>query len=379
MVKSMSKTNADRKYCNTYFFKEIDKIFKSNGNAKWTSSDARALLGVNVHISSISNWISGKFLPTDDVIMKFADCIGKDVDYVRGKMIQDYIRIHGELPMRNCFRVAKDVVECANNAYAEDGSTDRVMIDDSDLYRKLHCGPRSPGKIEAVIVEGEKTETKEGMSLQEFYEQQTGVKFEARDVEKVSGDNDTEDLISKYSIPIEDTDDRVPVNITSNYSKYSKAIVTKRRNKALRILDNISKSAFDNDKLKDMCSTTEEIIIYLGNRIVEQGIKIRGLEENYGTTAYYNGVVYGTQVCTNNNGDLIHGDVYDRYISELCENIEITDLTNLLYGKLSYKDFMVFDDLYSHADGRNDDFLVNLINTVIVNVASEIRETDKED
>ena len=391
----MSKTNADRKYCNTYFFKELDKIFKANGNPKWTSNDARARLGVDVHISSISNWISCKFLPSDAVISKFANVIGKDFNYVKGKMIQDYVRINGVLPMHCGFKMAGEIVDCANNSYIEDGSTDRVMIDDSDMYKKLYGGRNvSVGKIEAVIVEGAKQrDPKDGMSLQEFFEQETkklaeNIQNAADDVvpvkEAVKGtifereeSSPADNLLGFNKRIAQKRVGEAVRNLSDDTTDY-KAIVTRRRNKALRILDNISRNEFDNNKLMDECSTAEEIISYLGNRIVEQSSKIRRLEESYGTTAYYNGVVYGTQVCTDNGGNLIHRDAYDKYISELCENIEITDLTKLLYGKLSYEEFKIFDDLYSHADGRNDDFLINLINTVIVNVANEIRETDEE-
>lgn len=338
MVKNMSKTNADRKYCNTYFFKELDKIFKANGNPKWTSNDARARLGVDVHISSISNWISCKFLPSDAVISKFASVIGKNFNYVKGKMIQDYIRINGVLPMHCGFKMASEIVECANNSYIEDGSTDRVMIDDSDMDRKLYAGPKyRVGKIEAVIVEGAKQrDPKEGMSLQEFLEQEN--KKLAENIRNAT--DDVVPVIEAVKGTIFDREENSPADNLLGFNRRDRRIAQMRLGEAVRNLS---------------------------------------LEENCGTTAYYNGVVYGTQVCTDNGGNLIHRDAYDKYIGELCENIKITDLTKLLYGKLSYEEFKIFDDLYGHADGRNDDFLINLINTVIVNVANEIKESDKED
>lgn len=310
----MSKTNADRKYCNTYFFKEIDKIFKSNGNPKWTSSDARALLGIGVHISSISNWIAGKYLPTEDVIMKFASVVDKDVDYVRGKMIQDYVRINGSLPTRNCYRIAKEVVECANNAYINDGSTDRVMIDDNDMYRKLHCGPHSPGTIEAVIVEGEKTETEEGMSLQEFLDQEN----------KKLAEN-----IKNYK------DDVVPIK------------------------DVVKGTIFDREEPNPV----DDLLGW--SKTIDDHKKIGD------TVVTYNGVRYGAQVCVDSNNNLIHGSMYDRYIDELVENVKITDINKFIYGKVTYDEFKMFDRIPST-------IMCGLIKTIIKTMAAEIKETDKE-
>jgi len=66
----------------------------------------------------------------------------------------------------------------------------------------------------------------------------------------------------------------------------------------------------------------------------------------------------------------------DKYIGELCDNIAKTDLPKLLYGHLSYEDFAKFDDCYG--DKGNNDWLVNVINTIIINVAEDMKETNKD-
>lgn len=196
----MGKTLADREHTNSYFFKTLDLYFKTNGYKNWTNNDARVLIGKSIvkAATEISNWAGLKSFPNEAVVMRLSEITSKDLRYTYGKIIIDHIKKYGYIPSgygRGHYATAGDVVDMVNFTFSADGSSDRAMVSDEDLSKRITKG----SKIEAVIVENPQCKPEDGLSPKEFLEQNGWFDKKKTDSEKPLGwGYDIADKIPKY-------------------------------------------------------------------------------------------------------------------------------------------------------------------------------------